>query len=74
MRVCAFPRRFKIVAEGFYSDPSFTRQRRSMSLTEVQRLDWLKCKVGRRTTRQWELIRYQDCDEVYFDSAGRAGF
>ncbi len=65
---------FKIGAERFSGDPSFTRQRRSMSLREVRRLDWLKCKVGRRTTRQWELIRYQDCDEVYFDSAGRAGF
>ncbi len=51
---------FKIGAERFSGDPSFTRSRRSMSLTEVRRLDWLKCKVGRRTTRQCELIRYKD--------------
>jgi hypothetical protein len=44
----------------FYGDPSFTRFRRSMSLTEVRRLDMLKCKVGRRTTQQRELIQSQD--------------
>jgi len=38
---------FKIGAERFYGDPSFTRARRSMSLTEVRRLDQLKCKIGR---------------------------
>jgi hypothetical protein len=27
------------VAERFYGDPSFTRSRRSMSLTDVRRLD-----------------------------------
>jgi len=48
------------IVERFYGDPIFTRFRRSMSLTEVRRLDMLKCKVGRRTTQQRELIQSQD--------------
>jgi cation transport regulator ChaC len=38
---------FKIGAERFSRDLSFTRTRRSMSLTEVRRLDQLKGKIGR---------------------------
>jgi len=44
----------------FKAIPGFTRSRRSMSLTEVRRPDELKCKIGRRTTQQRELIQYQD--------------
>jgi hypothetical protein len=38
---------FKIGAQRFLAVPGFTRQRRSMSLTGVRRLDALKRKISR---------------------------